>query len=168
MLFGCDARFARRCCHRCASTEGWSDGTAEEDGDRRQAAMTKTKNQAKYRGCSPGSRQKLHFSSNHVADGLVCLAVTGFCFGTHRTQSLGIRIPVCRLSPSNGRRRQVSEGRPRRSNAVVVRDTRGAPATPIRAYSSIGQSPRLITGLFLVRVQVGLPLFSGARSRTFT
>ena len=27
-----------------------------------------------------------------------------------------------------------------------------------RAHSSIGQSPRLITGLFLVRVQVGLPL----------
>src|SRR5690606_6727084 len=26
-----------------------------------------------------------------------------------------------------------------------------------RAYSSIGQSPRLITGLFLVRIQVGLP-----------
>ncbi len=34
----------------------------------------------------------------------------------------------------------------------------------MRAYSSIGQSPRLITGLFLVRTQVGLrhPSFSFA------
>ena len=31
-----------------------------------------------------------------------------------------------------------------------------------RAYSSIGQSPRLITGLFLVRTQVG-PLAAGER-----
>jgi len=30
-------------------------------------------------------------------------------------------------------------------------------ASPPRAHSSIGQSPRLITGLFLVRTQVGLP-----------
>src|SRR5262249_39172242 len=35
-------------------------------------------------------------------------------------------------------------------------------ATPLaRAYSSIGQSPRLITGPFLVRTQVGPPRSSG-------
>ena len=30
----------------------------------------------------------------------------------------------------------------------------------VRAYSSIGQSPRLITGPFLVRTQVGPPLLT--------
>jgi hypothetical protein len=33
-----------------------------------------------------------------------------------------------------------------------------APARSVRAHSSIGQSPRLITGLFLVQIQVGPPL----------
>ena len=35
----------------------------------------------------------------------------------------------------------------------------------VRAYSSIGQSPRLITGLFLVRTQVGPPLLTAAAER---
>lgn len=35
----------------------------------------------------------------------------------------------------------------------------------VRAYSSIGQSPRLITGPFLVRTQVGPPLLTAAEQR---
>ena len=41
----------------------------------------------------------------------------------------------------------------------VARAGAGTPVCAFRAYSSIGQSPRLITGLFLVRTQVG-PLCS--------
>ncbi len=109
------------------------------------------------------------FSSNRRADGLVCLAVAGSCFSTCRSRSLGTRTSANRLSSlSNGRRGAIGTVRSKRFAAVYVRAARGAPATPPRAYSSIGQSPRLITGLFLVRVQVGLCLFSGARSRTST
>src|SRR5690606_34049666 len=43
--------------------------------------------------------------------------------------------------------------------ALQVEVAWGTPK-PIRAHSSIGQSPRLITGLFLVRTQVGPPLIS--------
>lgn len=120
-----------------------------------------------------------HFSSIIVANGLVCLAVAGFCLDTHRTRSFGNRRPAFRASSSlsssassskNGWRSVSGRGRAKRPRAAFVRAMWSVPATPVttRAYSSIGQSPRLITGLFLVQVQVGLPLFSGARSRTST
>lgn len=52
-----------------------------------------------------------------------------------------------------------------RSLSAGRRVTRPGSVTP-RAYSSIGQSPRLITGLFLVRTQVGpLALSQRAHSR---
>lgn len=50
-----------------------------------------------------------------------------------------------------------------RSRVAPRGDTRGAEfSAAARAYSSIGQSPRLITGLFLVRTQVG-PLVARRR-----
>jgi hypothetical protein len=150
----------------CAQIATEPHGCAEESGETRTAAVMRA---CKFRPGSTNLSIKSQFSSNLRADGLVCLAVAGLCFGTHRSRFIGIRMPARQLSPSsNGRRGFFGGGRRRRSNAVLVRATRGAPATPIRAYSSIGQSPRLITGLFLVRVQVGLLLFSGARSRTYT
>jgi hypothetical protein len=172
VLCRCGARSAGWGSNGGSSTQSWADGVAEEDRHDEEAAMKFVKLAriaGDCRGGSTASRVFSQFSSKIGLDGLVCLAVAGFCLGTHRTRSFGIRTPAHPTSSSsNGCRGAFGERRGKHSNVVSVRAKRGAPATPLRAYSSIGQSPRLITGLFLVRVQVGLPLFSGARSRTFT
>ena len=167
LLFRRDAWSSRRGGARCASTESRTNGPAEKGGAQvTEAAFEIALN---CRGCSVGPRVFSQFSSNLRPDGLVCLAVAGFSFDTQRIRARGIRLPARRhSSSSNDCRMVVGGGRHRRSDAAFVRAERGAPATPIRAYSSIGQSPRLITGLFLVRVQVGLPFLSGARSTKFT
>lgn len=47
---------------------------------------------------------------------------------------------------------------PRQQAAIGVSAVAGpSPVRSVGAHSSIGQSPRLITGLFLVRIQVGPP-----------
>jgi hypothetical protein len=53
-------------------------------------------------------------------------------------------------------------GQSARRRSLIANGRR--PSIRFWAYSSIGQSPRLITGLFLVRTQVG-PLFREAESR---
>jgi hypothetical protein len=78
------------------------------------------------------------------------------------------RQPQVRRCP-NVRRYHISRchtGGPLARQWIIGSDSRRSSSVFIRAYSSIGQSPRLITGLFLVRTQVG-PLSVSFRSPAF-
>ena len=75
--------------------------------------------------------------------------------GASSTTVAGVELSPPRISSS--RDHKVSTGlvflRQSATGASVAKSRRGGASSG--AYSSIGQSPRLITGLFLVRTQVG-------------